>query len=253
MTVLDLAELRVQQGGFRLELDRWQLRGGCFHALLGCNGAGKSTLLKAIAGDLPHRGRLLLHGTPLAGWSSMERARHLAVLPQVSQLGFAFSAAEVVALGALPLSLGWRERERAVRRVMAMAGCRPLADKSYPRLSGGEKQRVHLARVLLQLSQAERPPVLLLDEPTSAQDLGQQHSILNLARSLAGESGYAVLGVLHDLNQALRYSHHCSLLAAGRLVQEGVPGVVLTPENVEAVWHYPAVWAVDGSGRRMLC
>lgn len=98
-----------------------------------------------------------------------------------------------------------------------------FADRLYPCLSGGERQRVQLARVLLQLSQAERAPLLLLDEPTSAQDLGQQHQLLNLVKSLCQENDFAVISILHDLNQASRYADKVWLLQQGKLVAQGSP------------------------------
>ncbi len=248
--MLQLENIELERGGFSLGLEGWQASGGEFHALLGRNGAGKSTLLKLVAGEVRFCGAVRLHGRLWQDWDSAARARHLAVLPQASQLSFAFTAGEVVALGATPLALGWRQLQQEIRRTMALACCETLVDKPYPRLSGGQKQRVHLARVLLQLSQAEQAPLLLLDEPTSAQDLGQQHSVLETARALAHDRGYGVVAVLHDLNQALRYADRCSLLDAGRIVREGRPDAVLTPDCVQAFWDYPAEYARCDSGQR---
>ncbi|MEM0953755.1 MAG: ATP-binding cassette domain-containing protein [Pseudomonadota bacterium] len=240
MTALQLESLQVQQGAFSLEVAQWQARTAQFHALLGPNGAGKTTLLRTIAGELPYQGHVLLHGKDLRDWNPLQRARHLAVLPQASQLSFGFTAAEVVALGATPLSLAQRELRAEVRRVMALTDCAGLAAQLYPGLSGGEKQRVHLARVLLQLSQASDQPVLLLDEPTSAQDLGQQHTVLGQVRRLCLEQGYAAVAVLHDLNQALRYAQYCSLVDSGRVVAAGAPDGVITPLSVQQYWGYAA-------------
>ena len=190
-----------------------------------------------------------MHDLELERWDAPARARHLAVLPQSSQLSFAFTAEEVVALGATPLVLGWRELQREVRRVMDLAACANLADKAYPRLSGGEKQRVHFARVLLQLSQAVRPPLLMLDEPTSAQDLGQQHAMLDTVRSLCHESGFGVVAVLHDLNHAIRYADRCTVLDAGRIVREGAPAYILTPDCIQSFWGYRPELAHCAGGR----
>jgi iron complex transport system ATP-binding protein len=174
------------------------------------------------------------------------------VLPQASELNFPFSAAEVVSLGKMPLNLGWREARQAVRRVMEQTDTARFADKDYRRLSGGERQRVHLARVLLQLGQAERAPVLLLDEPTSAQDLGQQHAILGLARGLANERGYGVVAVLHDINLSLRYAHRISLMQSGRLVECGDPRQVLTADTVSRYWGFPVEAYHNDDGARLL-
>lgn len=250
--MLQLEQVELLRSGFSLRIDSWIAHAGEFHALLGCNGAGKSTLLRLVAGEMPYRGKVTLHGQDLDAWNSEERARHLAVLPQSSQLNFGFTAEEVVALGATPLRLAWREQHDAVRRVMELAQCARLRGQAYPRLSGGEKQRVHLARCLLQLSQAEQAPLLLLDEPTSAQDLGQQHTLLNRVRELCEAQGYGVVAVLHDLNQALRYAHRASLLDAGRLVDEDRPEALLTPERVKVFWGYPAERVTNQRGEAVL-
>lgn len=250
--MLNVHDLDVRQGQFSLAVDRWHADAGEFHALLGRNGAGKSTLLKVIAGELRFRGDVTLHGRSLRAWEPGARARHLAVLPQASQLTFGFSAEEVVSLGATPLKLGWRALQQQVQRVMVSACCDDLAGKPYPALSGGEKQRVHLARVLLQLSQAEQAPLLLLDEPTSAQDLGQQHRLLECVRTLCRERGYGLVAVLHDLNLALRYTDRCTVLQGGEVVCEGSPDMALTPDTVGQYWGYSAEYAVSPNGRRQL-
>jgi iron complex transport system ATP-binding protein len=136
--------------------------------------------------------------------------------------------------------------------VMKACDCLHLKDRLYPRLSGGEKQRVQLARVLLQLSQAQQPPLLLLDEPTSAQDLGQQHGLLDLARRLCNEEGYTVIAILHDLNQALRYSDRCTLINNGAIAEHGETEQVLTPCIVEQYWGYRPERAVVESGQHGL-
>jgi iron complex transport system ATP-binding protein len=233
---------------FALHIDNWEAHPGELQAVLGTNGAGKSSFFAALSGGLPVSGELGLHGRPLSDWPARERARHLGVLTQHSQMDFAFRVEEVVALGLTPLSLGWRAAQHEIRAVMRRCDCAHLAGRAYPDLSGGERQRVQLARVLLQLSQARQPPLLLLDEPTSAQDLGHQHHLLTLARSLAHEQGHAVVVILHDLNHALRYADRCSLLAGGRLIGQGAPAQVLTPQRVAEVWGYPVrpLRAADG-------
>lgn len=221
-----------------LDIDLLQLNSGEMLGLLGPNGAGKSTLLKAITGEIHAKGEVLFHNHYLKDWSNNLLARHLAVLPQASHLTFPFLAEEVVALGLTPLKISHQGGRQQIQRLMTLTDCHHLAKRSYPSLSGGERQRVQLARVLLQLSQAEEAPLLLLDEPTSAQDLGQQHSILHLAKDLAQEQDYGVIAILHDLNQALHYCHQCYLLVNGRIAQKGRPQEVLTAETVENHWQY---------------
>ncbi|PIE25269.1 MAG: heme ABC transporter ATP-binding protein [Neptuniibacter caesariensis] len=211
---------------------------GSVCGLLGPNGAGKSTVLKAISRDIQATGSIKFHGKALEEWNDLERAKHLAVLPQASQLTFPFSAQEVVALGLTPLSISRQQAEQLIKEKMYLTDCAGLADRSYPSLSGGERQRVQLARVLLQLSQAEQAPLLLLDEPTSAQDLGQQHNILALTQELAKSHNFAIVTILHDLNQVLRYCDQCYLLDQGQVSMQGPPEQVLSNQCIREHWQY---------------
>jgi iron complex transport system ATP-binding protein len=169
-----------------------------------------------------------------------QRARQLAVLPQGSQLNFSFKAIDVVRLGLTPLSLRVAESEDRIQQLMHACDVWLLRNRDFTTLSGGEQQRVQLARVLVQLSQAQRAPALLLDEPTSAQDLGQQHKILALAQELAHSQGYLVIAVLHDLNQVLHYCDQTILMADGQMSMMGTPQEILTPRNIEDFWYYRA-------------
>ncbi|GGA69585.1 hemin import ATP-binding protein HmuV [Neiella marina] len=248
MLTLNNISYRVGQRQL-LEIDSLTINGGELSALLGPNGAGKSTLLKAISGDITAGGIIELHGKPMAQWPSLERAKHVGVLPQQSQLTFPFSALEVVALGLTPLTLSKQQGQQAIEQVMTETDCLRFAKRSFPSLSGGERQRVQLARVLLQLSQAHTTPLLLLDEPTSAQDLGQQHQILALAQSLAHQRGFAVLAVLHDLNQVLQYCDHCALLESGKVVSQGSPEVVLATDTIAQYWQHQVERVELANGR----
>ena len=222
----------------RLHAEYFEVNEGQLCGVVGPNGAGKTTLFKVISGDISCAGTRLLHGKPLSEWDPLHRARHLAVLPQASPLTFPFTAQEVVALGLTPLSISKRDAQTQIQYFMRVADCLALCHQPYPSLSGGERQRVQLARVLLQLSQAEQTPLLLLDEPTSAQDLGHQHHILALAKDLCSLKGYAVLAILHDLNQVMRYCNICTQLDQGRIVLTGAPSQVLNEESIEQYWHY---------------
>jgi iron complex transport system ATP-binding protein len=244
---LRLRELCARRGDFSLRLPCWDTAAGELAAVLGTNGAGKSTLFGVLCGDVRCAGRIELHGRGLQDWPRAARARHLGVLLQQASLSFAFTAEEVVALGLTPLSVGWREGRQRVRALMRRTDTAHLAQRAYPTLSGGERQRVNLARVLLQLSEAESAPLLLLDEPTSAQDLGHQHQLMTLARDLAVAQGFNVVAVLHDLNLALAYADQCLVLAKGEVAALGKPRDVLKPARVEAVWGYrPRVFEHGG-------
>ena len=198
-------------------------------AIVGPNGAGKSTLLAALAGDRRvARGSIALHGRDVRAASTAELARLRAVLPQRSQLALAFTALEVV-------QLAGRSIDRALaQRCLAAVELEAFAAHSSPTLSGGEQQRVQLARVLAQLALAPRA-VLLLDEPTSALDPKHQRVVLARARRAAAD-GHAVVVVLHDLTLAARWADRVVLLAGGRVVDAGAPGDVLTPPKLAAAY-----------------
>jgi iron complex transport system ATP-binding protein len=198
-------------------------------AIVGPNGAGKSTLLAALAGDRPlAHGHIMLAGRDVRAASVAELAQLRAVLPQRSQLTLAFTALEVVQLAA-------RRVERALAmRWLGQVALSELAARRYPTLSGGEQQRVQLARVLAQLA-CSPGAALLLDEPTSALDPKHQQLVLSLARD-AATAGHAVVVVLHDLTLAARWSDRVVLLAGGRLLDAGPPETVLTPAHLGAAY-----------------
>ncbi|MGI9823507.1 heme ABC transporter ATP-binding protein [Agromyces sp. Marseille-Q5079] len=206
---------------------------GRVHSLIGPNGAGKSTLLGVLAGDrAPDAGRVLLRGRRLDEWPLRELARERAVLTQEHGVTFAFRSREIVEMGRHPWARTPAEDddEREIARAMAVTDVAHLADRPVAHLSGGEKARVALARVL-----AQRAPVLLLDEPTAALDLRHQEDVLRLARAQAAD-GDAVVVVLHDLNLAAAYSDEITLLQRGRVAAHGSPAEVLTAERIEDVY-----------------
>ncbi|HNB51807.1 MAG TPA: heme ABC transporter ATP-binding protein [Anaerolineales bacterium] len=208
-------------------------------AVIGPNGAGKSTLLKAVSGTLPLRmGSVKINGQEVARLPENERARHIAVVPQARALPGAFTVYQTVMLGRTPY-LGWLGRPGKtdldqVHRALAQTDSHTLSDRAIHTLSGGEQQRVLLARAL-----AQNTPVLLLDEPTSNLDLQYQYSFLSLVRGLATVKGLAVLVVLHDLNLAGLYADRVVLLAGGEVRAVGSPGEVVTEANVREVYHAP--------------
>jgi iron complex transport system ATP-binding protein len=214
------------------------LRPGEILALVGPNGAGKSTLLRLLAGDLqPSEGAILLDGAPLRGFGARALALRRAVLPQQTVLQFAFSAREVVLMGRSP-HLGFAASERGhdhdvVDWAMDETDTVDLAARSYPTLSGGEQQRVSLARVL-----AQEAPILLLDEPTASLDIHHQELVMETARSMAA-GGAAILTVLHDLNLACATADRIAVLQQGGLAALGSPREVCTEELLSEVFEHP--------------
>lgn len=207
-------------------------------AVLGPNGAGKSTLIRSLAGELkPSSGEVTLNGRSLSNYPAEAVARQRAVLPQTSPLAFPFAVEEVVLMGRAPHVIGVEsETDREiVRETMRRADVSHLAQQNYLTLSGGEKQRVHWARVMAQLEGVTGPRYLLLDEPVSSLDMTHQHACLTLARELAAQ-GVGVLAVLHDLNLAAMYADRVLLLRQGRVVGQGSPAELLTVERIHDVF-----------------
>ncbi len=204
--------------------------------LVGPNGAGKSTLLGVLSGERrPSRGSVTIDGREFGSIRHGELARMRSMLIQENAVSFPFLVAEVVAMGRSPWArmIEGRNDVAIVREAMDAADISHLARRRYTALSGGEKARVSLARVL-----AQRTPIVFLDEPTASLDLRHQEEVMRIARSLAAE-GRSVVVVLHDLSLASAYGDRLALVAAGRLEAIGAPAEVLTEERVERVYGLP--------------
>ncbi len=213
-----------------------QLKAGELHVLLGPNGAGKSTLLRALSGEWRTRsGELSLGGRSLRSLSALEQARARAVLPQQDLLSFGFSVRDLVALGRYA-SLDQRpaQAQQVIAAVMAATDISHLALRRYPSLSGGERRRAQLARVLAQVWDVPQA-VLLLDEPIHSLDLAHQHAVLTLLRAMA-DRGFAILASLHELNLAASYAHRISLMQPGRIVVTGRPEEVLDEPRLKTIY-----------------
>ncbi|WP_230351679.1 heme ABC transporter ATP-binding protein [Lelliottia sp. WAP21] len=205
-------------------------------ALIGPNGAGKSTLLRLLTGFLrPTTGRCALGGKSLEKWPTQTLSRHRAVMRQNTQLGFDWPVESVIGMGRAPWT-GCPE-SAIVHQVMSVTGCLPLAGRRYAALSGGEQQRVQLARALAQLWQNDSPRGwLFLDEPTSALDLFHQQHLLRLLKSLTDKGHLHVCVVLHDLNLAALWADRIILLHDGKMVSQGAPEAVLQAGDL-ARWY----------------
>jgi iron complex transport system ATP-binding protein len=213
-----------------------ELNGGDFLGLIGPNGCGKSTLIRAITGIVPlSRGGMWLENRDLRSLSRRERARLFGVVPQEISCPFAFTVGELVAMGRNP-HLGrfrrpGKEDERIVHEALAQTDLEHLAGRSILELSGGERQRAIIARAL-----AQKPRILLLDEPSNHLDISHQVEVFDLLHQLNQEQGLALLCVTHDLNFAAEYCDRILLMDQGRTCAYGRPEEVITSQLVGAVY-----------------
>lgn len=216
---------------------------GRITAIVGPNGAGKSSLLLALAGLLePSGGAALLDGTPLAALTPRGRAQAIGYLPQSPDIAWDVSVESLVRLGRLP----WRDRGTAeVEAALAALDLEALRARPVSHLSGGERARVLLARVL-----AGSPRWILADEPLAALDLAHQLALIAHLKACAG-AGQGVVIVLHDLALAMNHADHVLVLHAGRLAGEGPPAHALAEEGIARVWGIGATWLGE-PGRRGL-
>ena len=234
---------------FTLEATSFQARPGEVVAILGPNASGKSTLLKLVSGALaPLSGRVLLNGSATHSLDPRSRAKCIAMVQQESRLLFPARVWEFVLQGRHAYSRGLRfetqEDMTIARGALAQVGAENLADRWMDQISGGEKQRVILARAL-----AQQPLLLLLDEPTLHLDIGAQVDLLEVLRRLAAQNAYTVLVVTHDLNLAGEFADQIVLLQRGRTLRVGTPANVLQRELLEQVFQTPLSVELGPSGR----
>ncbi len=210
---------------------------GEFLGILGPNGSGKTTLLLALSGILPIRGGdMELLGLPSGRLKHKERARHMAVVTQDPEVRFPFTCEEVVRMGRYPHQKRWQldsiEDAEAVRQAMLLTDTEMLAERLITAVSGGEKQRVIMAKTL-----AQEGTVLLLDEATSAMDIHRKLQVFKVLEQLHAENGLTVLAVLHDVNLAALFCRRLIFLKEGRVVADGTVSSVLLPEILEEVYQ----------------
>jgi ABC-type cobalamin/Fe3+-siderophores transport system ATPase subunit len=212
------------------------LSAGTILAIIGPNGSGKTTLIRAVSGVQPaQKGEIRIMGQDLEKLSSIERACRIAVVPQALNLPPAFTGWETVLLGRTP-HLNWlgqisKRDEEIARSAMQRTDSLQLADRYMGELSGGEQQRLMLARALTQ-----EAPILLMDEPTAHLDLQYQVVLLEQIRNLSHQENLAVLIAMHDLNLVARYADQVALLENGRIQSQGKPEKVLTAESLSEIY-----------------
>ncbi len=234
---------------FTLEATSFQAKPGEIVAILGPNACGKSTLLKLIAGALePLSGRVLLNGFVTHTLDPKTRAQRIAMVQQESRLLFPSRAWEFVLQGRHPYGRTLRfetDTDVAVaRNALAQVGAEHLSDRWMDKISGGEKQRVILARAL-----AQQPLLLLLDEPTLHLDIGAQVDLLDALRRLAAQNRYTVVVVTHELNLAGEYADQVVLLQRGKCLRVGPPSSVYQRELLEQVFQTPLSVELGSAGR----
>jgi len=221
--VLELKNLCAGYGGADVLVDiSCAFPGGGSWCVLGPNGCGKTTLLRAMAGLIPHRGQALLDGREIGGMKRRELASRIAVMSQINAVYFPYTVYDTVMLGRYQHMRGRlfggpsaQDRE-AVERCLESTGLKDMRNRMIDELSGGQRQRVFLAQTL-----AQDPEIILLDEPTNHLDVRHQVELIDYLHGWCAQGGHTVIGVLHDVNLALRLSRNAIFLQDGRIVRQG--------------------------------
>jgi iron complex transport system ATP-binding protein len=237
--------------GERLVLDRISLaiEKEEMIGILGPNGSGKTTLLKILSAVLSGGGKVELNGKDIHSYGRRELSRLFAVVPQESQINFPFTVAEIVLMGRAshhsPIGLEGERDLEAARKSLEATETASLADRYLHELSGGEKQRVMIARAL-----AQEPEILLLDEPAAFLDLKHQVRVFELLRRLNREHGLTIVAALHDLNLAALFFPRLALLYGGKIFRDGPAREVLSEKNIEEVYGVQVRVEMDASRER---
>ena len=226
MTVLDAVSLNVRKG---------EVLG-----ILGPNGCGKTTLLKNLNKNLsPHGGCVMIDGSDIEGMSKKEIARKISVVPQTNEIRFAFTVRDIVGMGRMPFQESLRgassEDLRIIDKAMEQTGVLSMADRHINTMSGGERQRVIIARAV-----AQTPEIVLMDEPTLHLDINMQFEVLDLMQRLAKDNDLTVVMVSHDLPMVSRYCDRIILIHDHRVFAMGAAEEVLTKENMRTVFNVDA-------------
>lgn len=213
---------------------------GEFTAIVGPNGAGKSTLLKVLAKEAKaQQGNVSFNGCDIQQLDSEALSKIRAVMPQHSSISFPFSIEQIIEIGRFPHKTSKAENDNIIDAVIKHNKLDSYRGRLYQTLSGGEQQRVQLARIMAQVwDKSAYPKYLLLDEPTSDLDILHQHTLLSTAQHMC-QQNMGVLAILHDLNLAAQYASHIVLMKAGKIYKQGLSEEVLTKENIEHVFDHP--------------
>ena len=216
--------------------------------ILGPNGCGKSTMLKNLNRNLsPHGGCVILDGADVADIHKRDIARRMAAVPQSNEIRFSFTVREIVEMGRMPFQEAFRgnstDDERIVDEAMECTGLTSMSDRLINTMSGGERQRVIIARAI-----AQTPEIILMDEPTLHLDISMQFDVLDLVHRLSREKGLTVVIVSHDLPMVARYCDRIILIHDQRVFAVGTPDEVLTPENMRTVFSIDARYERDERG-----
>lgn len=243
---LEVKDLRYTYGKY-LVLDGVDLPivDGEIIGILGPNGCGKTTLLKNLNKNLePTGGCVMLNGESMSDLSKKEIAREVAVVPQTNEIHFAFTVRDIVAMGRMPfqgmMDAPSKEDERIVDEAIHKTGLSKYVDRHINTMSGGERQRVIIARAI-----AQTPKYLLMDEPTLHLDISMQFDALNLVHKLSRETGLTVVIVSHDMGMVARYCDRIVMIHDHKVHCVGTPEEVLTPENMRVVFNVDAELVFD--------
>ncbi len=211
-------------------------------AIAGPNGSGKTTTMKAVSGELPSSGSVKINGAEVSGMAPWKLAAIRGVLPQANAISFPFTVREIVRMGLTTgVNLHPERAEETAARALGAVDLHGFEGRYYQELSGGEQQRVQLARVLCQIAEPVahgKPCWLLLDEPVSSLDISHQLTIMRLARQFC-EAGGGVIAVMHDLNLTALFADQIVLMKSGRLAAAGSVREVLTDQNMQSVFGCP--------------
>lgn len=250
--ILDVSKVGVTLGRTQIVKDMsFIARAGELLAIIGPSGSGKTTLLKAITGERGYSGSLSLEGAEISSTTPETQAHVRGVLPQASHLSFPLTVSEVIGLGILDRSAARAARAQRIKEALAKVGLPGFDARTFQDLSGGEQQRVQLARVLCQVwdpvAPNGTPRWLFLDEPVSSLDIKHQYQIMQLARDYA-ESGGGVVAVMHDLNLTSAFADKVLVMKSGTKIRHGVLKEVFSSDILSPAFEMPLEISSTGQG-----